>query len=45
MIRTCVILPYSGEDACTKVINKAQENIDKILKGNIRQILRPSSPR
>jgi len=45
MIRTCVILPYSGEDACTKVINKAQENIDKILKGNIRQILEALKPK
>ncbi|KAK0613258.1 SGNH hydrolase-type esterase domain-containing protein [Immersiella caudata] len=45
MIRTCVLLPYSGEDACTRVINKAQENIDTILKNNIRQVLEALKPK
>ncbi|KAL8356634.1 hypothetical protein RB601_001773 [Gaeumannomyces tritici] len=39
MIKTCVIMPWDGEDACQAIIDKAQENIQRILKGNIRQIL------
>ena len=39
MIRKCVILPYGGEETCNAVIKKAEENIDKILKDNIKQIL------
>lgn len=45
MIRVCVILPYSGEDACTSIINKAQENINTILKDNIRSILDALKPK
>ena len=39
MIRKCVILPYGGEETCNAVIKKAEENIEKILKDNIKQIL------
>ncbi|KAF7531582.1 hypothetical protein G7054_g8745 [Neopestalotiopsis clavispora] len=39
MIKTCVIMPWDGEDACQAIIDKAQENIDTILKDNIRQVL------
>jgi hypothetical protein len=33
------MLPYDGEETCNAVIKKAEENIDKILKDNIKQIL------
>lgn len=39
MIKTCVIMPWDGEDACQAIIDKAQENIETILKDNIRQVL------
>ncbi|KAH7035723.1 SGNH hydrolase-type esterase domain-containing protein [Microdochium trichocladiopsis] len=39
MIRTCVILAWDGEAACQALIDKAQENIDTILKDNIRDVL------
>jgi lysophospholipase L1-like esterase len=39
MIKTCVILPWDGEDACQTILDKAQENIDTILKPNIREVL------
>jgi len=39
MIKKCVMLPYEGEDTCTAVIDKAEENIDTILKPNLKQIL------
>ncbi|KAK1758817.1 SGNH hydrolase-type esterase domain-containing protein [Echria macrotheca] len=39
MIKTCVIMPFDGEDACQAIIDKAQENIDTILKPNLHQIL------
>lgn len=45
MIRQCVMLPYDGEAKCTELINKAQENIDSILKGNIRDILNALKPK
>ncbi|KAB5570388.1 SGNH hydrolase-type esterase domain-containing protein [Coniochaeta sp. 2T2.1] len=45
MIRKCVILPYDGESVCTQVITKAQENINTILKPNIREILNALKPK
>lgn len=39
MIRDCIMLPYFQSDACETVIKKAEENIDTILKDNVRQIL------
>ncbi|KXJ88348.1 SGNH hydrolase-type esterase domain-containing protein [Microdochium bolleyi] len=39
MIKTCVIMPWDGESACQTLIDKAQSNIDNILKDNIRQVL------
>ncbi|KAI6779850.1 SGNH hydrolase [Emericellopsis cladophorae] len=39
MIKDCIMLPYLKDDACDTVIEKAQENIDTILKDNVRQIL------
>ncbi|KAM7185746.1 SGNH hydrolase-type esterase domain containing protein [Naviculisporaceae sp. PSN 640] len=39
MIRECVFLPYRGEQACQDVIDKAQLNIDTILKPNLQTIL------
>ena len=39
MIKKCVMLPYEGEDTCNAVIDKAQENIDTILKPNLKEIL------
>lgn len=40
MIQDCIMLPYFKKEACETVINKAQENIDSILKDNVRQILK-----
>ncbi|EUC40694.1 hypothetical protein COCMIDRAFT_108112 [Bipolaris oryzae ATCC 44560] len=39
MIKKCVMLPYEGEETCNAIIDKAQENIDTILKSNLKQIL------
>lgn len=39
MIKKCIFLPYYSEDSCQAVIDKAQENIDTILKDNLKQIL------
>lgn len=39
MITACIFLPWRGEDACQQILDKAQENIDTILKDNIRDIL------
>jgi hypothetical protein len=39
MIKKCVMLPYEGEDTCTTIIDKAEENIATILKPNLKQIL------
>lgn len=39
MIKKCIMLPYDGEATCNAVIDKAQENIDTILKPNLKQIL------
>lgn len=39
MIKNCVFLPYYGMSTCTEVIDKAQENIENILKGNVKDIL------
>lgn len=38
MIKSCVFMASSEED-CAAVIDKAQENIDNILKPNIKQVL------
>ena len=40
MIKDCIMLPYFKSGACETVIKKAQENIDTILKDNVRQILK-----
>lgn len=39
MIKKCVMLPYEGEATCTAIIDKATENIQTILKPNLKQIL------
>ena len=39
MIKTCVFLPFQGEQACQEIIDKAQENINTILKPNLKEIL------
>ncbi|ROW17167.1 hypothetical protein VPNG_01101 [Cytospora leucostoma] len=39
MIKSCVFLPFSGEDACTSVIDIAQNNLDSILKDNLMQLM------
>lgn len=39
MLKKCIFLPFQGEDSCQQVIDKAIQNIDTILKPNIRQIL------
>ncbi|OIW22887.1 SGNH hydrolase [Coniochaeta ligniaria NRRL 30616] len=39
MITNCIFLAWRGEDVCTQILDKAQENIDTILKDNIRDIL------
>lgn len=39
MIKTCIFLPFQGEAKCQAVIDKAQENIDTILKPNLKQLL------
>lgn len=39
IIKTCIFLPFQGEAKCQTVLDKAQENIDTILKPNIKQIL------
>lgn len=39
IITNCILLAWRGEDACQSVLDKAQENIDTILKDNVRAIL------
>ncbi|OTB01253.1 hypothetical protein M426DRAFT_64490 [Hypoxylon sp. CI-4A] len=39
MIKKCIFLPFYSEDDCQAVIDKAQSNIDTILKPNLKQIL------
>lgn len=39
MIKTCVFLAWDGEKACQDVIDKAQSNIDNLLKSNIQTVL------
>ncbi|KAF4844204.1 Lipase [Colletotrichum siamense] len=39
MIKMCIMIPFYSEDQCNQVIAKAQENIDTILKDNLKQIL------
>ncbi|KAL8930236.1 MAG: hypothetical protein Q9208_000853 [Pyrenodesmia sp. 3 TL-2023] len=39
IIRTCIFLPFQGEASCQSIIDKAQENIDTILKPNIKELL------
>lgn len=39
MIEKCVFRPFDGEDACTDVISIAEDNLDKILKPNLEQLL------
>jgi hypothetical protein len=33
------MLPFNGESSCDTLIEKAQENIDTILKPNLKEIL------
>ena len=39
IIKECVFLPWRGEQACQDVLDKAQQNIDNILKPNIQTII------
>ncbi|RDW86124.1 uncharacterized protein DSM5745_02766 [Aspergillus mulundensis] len=39
ILTTCIFLPFQGEKACQDILDKAQENIDTILKQNLRQVL------
>ncbi|KAH6635876.1 SGNH hydrolase-type esterase domain-containing protein [Chaetomium tenue] len=39
MIEKCVFRPFDGEEACTDVISIAEDNLDKILKPNLEQLL------
>lgn len=39
MIKKCIFMPSYSEDDCQQVIDKAQENIDTIIKDNLKQIL------
>jgi hypothetical protein len=39
MIMKCVFLPFYSESDCQTVIDKAQSNIDTILKPNLKQVL------
>ncbi|PYI10812.1 SGNH hydrolase [Aspergillus sclerotiicarbonarius CBS 121057] len=39
IIKTCIFLPFQGEQKCQEVIDQAQHNIDTILKPNVREIL------
>ncbi|KAL4953353.1 SGNH hydrolase-type esterase domain-containing protein [Aspergillus filifer] len=39
ILTTCIFLPFQGEKACQSLLDNAQENINTILKPNIRQIL------
>lgn len=40
IIKTCILLPFSSEDDCKAVIDKAQSNIDRLLGPNVRDVLR-----
>ncbi|KAL4890674.1 SGNH hydrolase-type esterase domain-containing protein [Aspergillus ambiguus] len=40
VIKTCIFLPYFRHEGCQNAIKKAEENIDTILKPNIREILK-----
>ncbi|KAL7622473.1 hypothetical protein AAE478_007979 [Parahypoxylon ruwenzoriense] len=39
MIKKCIMYPFQGDQGCQIIIDKAQENIDTILKPNLKQIL------
>ncbi|KAK8004549.1 stm1 domain-containing protein [Apiospora arundinis] len=39
MLKQCVFLAWDGEKSCQDVIDKAQSNIDSILKPNIQQVI------
>lgn len=39
MIEKCVFRPFDGEQACTDVINIAKDNLETILKPNLKQLL------
>ena len=39
IIKDCIMLPYFKKDACDKVLKKAEENVETIIKDNVRQIL------
>ena len=39
MIKMCIMIPFYSEEQCNEVIDKAQENIDTILKDNLVQVL------
>lgn len=38
-MKTCIFLPFQGEAKCQAILDKAQENINTILKPNLKQIL------
>lgn len=39
IIKTCIFLPFQGAAKCQAILDKAQENIDTILKPNIKDLL------
>ncbi|KAK8089862.1 SGNH hydrolase-type esterase domain-containing protein [Apiospora hydei] len=40
IIKSCVVLAYDGEATCNAILDKAQENLDSIVKDNVKQILK-----
>ncbi|KAL2068494.1 hypothetical protein VTL71DRAFT_14831 [Oculimacula yallundae] len=39
IITTCIMYPFQSESGCTLLLEKAQSNIDNILKDNLKSIL------
>ncbi|KAI2778250.1 SGNH hydrolase-type esterase domain-containing protein [Daldinia loculata] len=40
IIKNCVILAFDGDATCNAILDKAQENLDSIVKDNVKQILK-----
>ncbi|PWY71579.1 SGNH hydrolase [Aspergillus sclerotioniger CBS 115572] len=40
IIKTCIFLPFQGEQKCQEVLDQAQQNIDTILKPKILELLK-----
>ncbi|KAL1952912.1 hypothetical protein VTO42DRAFT_3963 [Malbranchea cinnamomea] len=39
IVTDCVLLAFHGEETCNKILDKAQENLDNIVRKNVKEIL------